>query len=124
MERNLPEMIEVIFSVNEEDLKKCPCAGSKEYAIWNFLTHRIWIWLFRIYKEGIKRGVTEDFLIDRIIWNIEHEWIHELDSRNIKLYCFHDRDTNEAIVYLQQGERKDFSIKAMVNVLRRMRLEK
>jgi len=74
-------LIEVIFSVNPEDLKKCPVVGSKDFGTWDIFNQKMWIWLFRF-----NRKVEADEIIKAISYTIEHEWLHELFARYVPYY--------------------------------------
>jgi hypothetical protein len=95
---------DLIFTVNREDLEKCCYVGQKDFATYDVLLDKIWVWLFRINEQTIKYDLPEDNVIYNIILDIEHEWIHKLDSVCVgkSEYSNLDKEVIESIVAMQQ----------------------
>jgi hypothetical protein len=95
---------DLIFSVNPEDLEECCHVGQKDFATYDMLLNKIWIWLFRFNEQAIKYDLPEDNVIHNAILNIEHEWIHKLDSECLGKckYSKLDKEAIEHIVAMQQ----------------------
>jgi hypothetical protein len=98
---------DLIFSVNPEDLEKCCYVAPEDYATYDMIFEKIWVWLFRINKTAITDNFPEDIIIYNIIRNIEHEWIHRLDSKCVgeRKYSAFDKKVIESIVKMQQDKK-------------------
>ena len=92
------------FSVNPKDLEKCCTVGQKDLATYDIILNKIWIWLFRINNIAVMSNLPEDEVIRCIIFNIEHEWLHRLDSECVGKYKYSNLDKKivERIVLMQQ----------------------
>lgn len=97
---------DLIFSVNPEDLEKCFCVGQKDFATYDMIFEKIWIWLFRFNEIATACDLPEDNVINNILFNIEHEWIHKLDGKCVGKckYSKLDKEATESIVLMQQGK--------------------
>jgi hypothetical protein len=95
---------DLIFSVNPDDLEKCCYVGQENFATYDILLDKIWIWLFRFKEQTIRYNLTEDNVICNTILNIEHEWIHKLDSVCVgkSEYSKLDKEVIESVVAMQQ----------------------
>jgi hypothetical protein len=95
---------DLIFSVNPEDLEKCCYVSQTDFATYDNMLDKIWIWLFRLIEQAIIHDLSEDNVIHNIIFDIEHEWIHKLDSECLGKckYPELDKKAIESIVALQQ----------------------
>jgi len=67
--------MEVMFSVNPNDVEKSSLGLCGSFGCWDMLGQKIWIWLFN-YR-------VDDTIIERLSYAIEHEWLHELFARNV-----------------------------------------